>query len=436
MPQSKKILLVEDEGLIAMAEAHSIGSFGYEVSVAGSGEGAIQSAREDAAIGLVLMDIDLGQGIDGTEAARGILAERNLPIVFLTSHSEREMVEKVRGITRFGYIIKNSGDFVLQSSIEMAFELFDSFEETRKKDEALLQEQYLLHALLENIPDYIYFKDRESRFIRASGALARSFGVSDPVSLIGKTDFDFFTEEHARQAYEDEQAILSSGQALRKEEKETRRDQPDAWVLTVKLPLLDKRGGIVGTFGISRDIAEHKLAEERIEFMDRLYATLSRINRTIVKVKEEIELFSMVCEIVVDTGKFRMAWIGILDEAKQTVVQVAQKNRQEHEDLKHRSGIVSAIPLANSPIGAAISRGKFVLYEDPADWRRKPAQGGDLSSTAVIPFGTHGNMKGALSIYTTESGFFSREERDLLEEIGLDISLALEKMELENGKVG
>ena len=432
MSQSKKLLLVEDESIIALAEANTIRRFGYEIVIANSGEGAIRLAHEDASIGLILMDIDLGRGIDGTEAAKRILAERNLPIVFLTSHSEREMVEKVRGITRYGYIIKNSGDFVLQSSIEMAFELFESSERTREKGEALLKEQYLLQSLLENVPDYIYFKDRESRFIRASRALALSFGISDPMLLIGKTDFDFFTEEHARQAYEDEQEIVRTGRMMSKEEKETRNDQPDAWVLTVKLPLLNKQGDIVGTLGISRDITERKHAEERIEFKDRLYATLSSINRTIVTVKERTDLFARVCEIVVDTGQFRMAWIGILNEADQTIVRVTQKSMQEHDDLESRSEVLSSISLANSPIGAAITRGKVVLYEDPADRGRKPTLGGDLRSSAVIPFGAHGRNIGVLSIFTTESGFFSSEERDLLEEIGFDISLALEKMELEN----
>ncbi len=85
------------------------------------------------------MDIDLGAGINGTEAAKQILAVRNIPVVFLTSHSEREMVEKVRGITRYGYVIKNSGDFVLQSSIDMAFELFEACEIAEKKNEQLTE---------------------------------------------------------------------------------------------------------------------------------------------------------------------------------------------------------------------------------------------------------------------------------------------------------
>jgi CheY-like chemotaxis protein len=100
-------------------------SFGYRVVTALSGEEAVELVMENDAISLVLMDIDLGSGMDGAEAAQRILDVRNLPVIFLTSHSERAMVEKVQGITRFGYVIKSTGDFVLRSTIEMAYELFE-----------------------------------------------------------------------------------------------------------------------------------------------------------------------------------------------------------------------------------------------------------------------------------------------------------------------
>jgi len=105
----KKILLVEDEIIISLALEETIKEFGYDVQTVSTGEKAVSScALNDPDISLVLMDIDLGRGIDGTESARQILLSRNIPILFLTSHSEREMVEKVKGITRYGYVIKIS----------------------------------------------------------------------------------------------------------------------------------------------------------------------------------------------------------------------------------------------------------------------------------------------------------------------------------------
>ena len=103
------------------------------------------------------MDIDLGKGFSGREAAAQILSHRTLPIVFLTSHHEREMVEKVRGITRYGYVIKDSGDFVLQSSIEMAFELFEAHQQARQREESLRTVQSMAH--IGNGPGTIRKKD-------------------------------------------------------------------------------------------------------------------------------------------------------------------------------------------------------------------------------------------------------------------------------------
>src|SRR5208283_2036470 len=133
--KNRTILLVEDEANTAIDQARTIKQFGYEVVTANSGEQAVELADKNEAINLILMDIDLGKGINGPEAAKQILTKRNIPIVFLTSRAEQDMVEKVRGIAHYGYIIQNSGDLVLQSSIEMAFELFEAHQNSRENEE-------------------------------------------------------------------------------------------------------------------------------------------------------------------------------------------------------------------------------------------------------------------------------------------------------------
>ncbi|HPH01419.1 MAG TPA: histidine kinase dimerization/phosphoacceptor domain -containing protein [Spirochaetota bacterium] len=129
----KTILYVEDSDLMLRAGMKVLENAGYHVVGIGSGNEAVRLAIEDPRISLVLMDIELGENdIDGTEAARRILARREIPIIFLTAHSRKEYVEKVSEITRYGYVIKNSGDFVLISSIEMAYKLFDATMEARE----------------------------------------------------------------------------------------------------------------------------------------------------------------------------------------------------------------------------------------------------------------------------------------------------------------
>src|SRR6516225_10959165 len=124
----------------------------------------------------------------------------------------------------------------------------------------------LLHAFLEHVPHNVYFKDLESRFVRISRSLATHFGLSDPGEAINKTDFDIFSKEHAEQAFADEQQIIRTGQPIvEKEEKETWPDGRESWALTTKLPLVDAKGIVVGTMGISRDITERKRMEREVE---------------------------------------------------------------------------------------------------------------------------------------------------------------------------
>jgi len=130
----------------------------------------------------------------------------------------------------------------------------------------LEDEIFLLETLMDNVPDSIYFKDRQSRFTRINRYAAARFGVGDPALAVGRTDFDFFTEEHAAKALRDEQEIIRTGQPMvNVEEKETRADGDVRWISTTKLPLRDRAGRIVGTFGISRDISERKAAEAQLQ---------------------------------------------------------------------------------------------------------------------------------------------------------------------------
>lgn len=153
----------------------------------------------------------------------------------------------------------------------------------KRAEEALAYEQSLLSALMDNAPDQVYFKDADSRFIRISMAQAERFGLRDPAQAVGKTDSDFFAEDHARQALEDEQRVMITGRPLVDlEEMETWPDRRVAWVSTTKVPLRDRHGRVIGTFGISRDITERKRGEERLkETLQRLRLAIMSTIRVI-----------------------------------------------------------------------------------------------------------------------------------------------------------
>jgi len=132
-------------------------------------------------------------------------------------------------------------------------------------DDLLLKERDLLQALMDNIPDIIYFKDTESRFTRINKAQAKMLGANTPAEAIGKTDFDYFEPEHAADAFKDEQELMKSNKGLiAKVEKIRCAAGGYRWVTATKMPFIDQYGNVVGMVGISRDITESKLSEEKL----------------------------------------------------------------------------------------------------------------------------------------------------------------------------
>mgnify|MGYP000366939214 CR=1 FL=1 len=157
---------------------------------------------------------------------------------------------------------------------------------------ALAYERNLMRILMETIPDHIYFKDRQSRFLRINRSHAERFGLQAPEEAVGKTDFDFFSQEHARQAFEDEQAIIRTGKpVMNVEEKETWPDRPDTWVSTTKMPIRNEKGEIVGTFGISRDVTNRKLARMKLE---QTTQELRDLTEKLKRSNEELEQFAYI----------------------------------------------------------------------------------------------------------------------------------------------
>jgi PAS domain S-box-containing protein len=148
--------------------------------------------------------------------------------------------------------------------------------ERKRSEEALAHERYLLRSLMDTVPDKIYFKDRDSRFIRVNKDLAENFGLGDVAEALGKTDADFFTREHAAQARADECEIIRTGRPIvAKEEKEIwLGDGRVTWASTTKLPLRDSHGEIIGTFGISRDITGRKQTEEALRQSEERYRSV------------------------------------------------------------------------------------------------------------------------------------------------------------------
>ncbi|MDD4921544.1 MAG: PAS domain S-box protein [Bacteroidales bacterium] len=134
------------------------------------------------------------------------------------------------------------------------------------------QQQLYLQTILDEMPLNIYFKDLESKFLLMSKTNIAFLGCKSLDEIKGKSDFDFFQDEHASEAFADEQYIIKTGKSITKEEKEVHKNKKVTYASTTKSPLKDENGNIIGTYGISKDITAIKLAEEKTNQINKVLA--------------------------------------------------------------------------------------------------------------------------------------------------------------------
>jgi hypothetical protein len=259
--QPVKVLLVEDNP----GDVRLISELLWEYREQFRLEGQVkrlaeaEEAVESGAVDLVLLDLSLPDS-QGFETFERLLSHgRTLPILVLSGVDDESLALRMVHAGAQDYLVKGKFDGALLTKA-MRYAI-----ERNWAERELAQERNLLRALLETLPDRIFFKDQESRFLRVNAAQVRFYKLEKPEDAIGKTDFDFLKPEYARQTVADEQEILRTGEPIMsKVEKKELPDGRVEWSLTTKLPLRDWHGRIIGTMGISRDITRLKQIEDEL----------------------------------------------------------------------------------------------------------------------------------------------------------------------------
>ncbi len=289
-PEKKTILLVEDEALIALGEAALLQKHGFDVLTVHNAHRAIEAVKSRK-IDLILMDIDLGRGeMDGTEAAEYILWEHSLPIVFLTSHSEKGYVEKVKKITGYGYILKNSGEFVLVETVNMAFTLFEAHREVKtharaleSTNEKLFQANALLNAALNNSQAGIAIADApDGKLQYVNKGAVKIYGGDDYVNA-DSISFDKyvsawdFKDLDGRPLKPEELPLTRAvlyGEKCSREFYLRRRDGEDRLIFADAAPIFDSRGKVQSGIVIFFDITDWKRAETALQESEAMFQQL------------------------------------------------------------------------------------------------------------------------------------------------------------------
>ncbi|MFP4364713.1 MAG: PAS domain S-box protein [Spirochaetia bacterium] len=351
--QQSNILLVEDEALISLSEAQMLENNGYSVKTVFTGEESIAAVKDDKEIDLILMDIDLGKGIDGTEAAKSILEIRSLPIIFLTSHSEKEMVGKVRNITRYGYVLKNSGDFVLLSSINMAFELFDvhqRLEESRAKFRYMFNHSKSGIAVLEPI------EDGEDFLIKNLNKAAEAMDNVKKSAVIGKRITEAYPNVKDFGIFSVLQDVWKTGEAQENSKAFYQDKERQGWrtSFVYKLP----SNAIVSVYN---DETETQTLQRRVVREEKLFSgIIENANDGIVLTDEEgkILVWNPAQESI--TGKHSDEVIGkYLDEIQTQLAPPERKNKRtvsSYKEMMRNFFRTGNAPWLNKPLVNKIQR--------------------------------------------------------------------------------
>ena len=258
----KKILLVEDQAIIAMQKKMRLDDYGYDVHVVHKGEAAVESVR-NTSFDLILMDVDLGSGIDGTDAAEIILRDRDIPILFLSSHTEPEIVERTEMITSYGYVVKGSDITVLDASIKMAFKLFRAKQQLEKTNK-------ILTAVIEQSPVIMVMIMADGTIRYFNEPCADYFKQHNRESVIGKTPdkLDWSWKNYLEDGTFVPPEEVPTARAFRGEvtDREVYKvvldDGTVRFGLVSAFPIYDENGTILAAFLSVIDITEEKLREK------------------------------------------------------------------------------------------------------------------------------------------------------------------------------
>ena len=338
------ILIVEDEILVARDLQQSLRELGYNAyAIAASAEEAVAASWAQCP-DIVLMDIRLKGAQDGISVA-AVLQEKFQPaVIYLTAHADAATLDRARQTSPYGYLPKPVKITALRSMIEITLSRRE-LDRAREKAAALAvnlkQSEEQFRQLAENIQDVFFILSPDfSKAIYTSPAFEQIWGRSYDMSNPMDWSTSIHPDDHPR-IMEDLTRQIGHPVIAEFEFRIIRPDGAIRWIFARHFPLYDATGKPYRIVGVATDITERKLAEARVQHLNRVYAVLSGINALIIRAQTQGELFSAACRLAVDQGDFTLAWIGWLEDDQDLVTPLAWAGKDAVEQMIEHSVALS-----------------------------------------------------------------------------------------------
>jgi len=311
-----------------------------------------------------------------------------------------------------------------------------NFVERIEKDSVILKNEEKFRSLIESIGEIIYEFTSEGIIEYISPSIHKVLGYL-PQELIGKSIFNII--------HEDDRLILAqrlaSFELQINEIHEYRFFSKTGEIRWMRksTTTLDRKEKHITRIGTLIDITEKKKSEEELIKANRLYAVISQVNQAIVHTKDRTQLLDEICNIAIEFGKFRMSWIGIVDEKTEKIVPLAIKGHEDNYLSLIKPISIAETPEGIGPTGRAMREGHYFVCNDiendqaMAPWKEEALKRGYRSSIS-LPIKQSGKIKAAYTLYASTPNFFNHEEIKLLEEIAGDIGFSLDALDSERGR--
>jgi diguanylate cyclase (GGDEF)-like protein/PAS domain S-box-containing protein len=431
-----RVLLVEDSEDDAKLVLHALRHGGFQpksrrVQTAADLEAALARDPWD----VVISDFRMPSftGLDALRIFRS--TGLDLPFILISGTIGEEIAVDAMKAGASDYIMKKSLAR-LAPALERELKDAQQREAHRRNQRTLAESEERFRQMADNIRDVFFLIDAPThRLLYVSPACEAIWGC------IGK-DTHIDAESWAETIHPDDRAATmekyKAGMSTGTFDYEYRIVRPDGairWVETRGFPVRDAAGGIARIAGVAEDITQRKHGEERIQRLSRLYAVLSGINTLIVRVRDRDELFREACQVAVDEGGFRMAWIGIVDRSIEKVVPIAAAGPDDEllAAIKGRISSSDSGTLGSNIATRAIVKKEAAvsndLEKDPQVVLRKLHVDCGIRSMVMLPLIVSGEAVGVFALYSTEVGFFDEKELKLLNELAGDIAFAVDHIE-------